>query len=38
MVSDTGLSVVTKAVVIVITSLLAGKKGVLSFASTAINK
>lgn len=35
MTSDTGLRVVTKAEVIVITSLLGGIKGVLSFPPTA---
>ena len=33
-----GLRVVTKAVVIIITSLLGGIKGFLSFPPTAINK
>lgn len=36
--SDTGLRVMTKAVVIVITSLLGGIKGILSFPPSAINK
>lgn len=38
MVSDTGLSVLTEAAVVVITSLLGGIKGILSFPPAATNK